>query len=357
MATTSRVEYLSENQFERWDRFVDASNQGSIYNKSFFLQALCEAAGTQFRILTIWKGEEILGGIGLHFAKSQYGDLVHSRGLLYYNGLVLRNFDTKYPSSLTYRQIEIVQPLLQELDDKKYASIELTNRHTLTDARPFIWDGWHVGLRYTYEVPIHDLNKLWDGAEQNIRRLIKRCDQAGMQLVTNDDFKTFYGFHLATCQRKRLSPYLPFERFKTLYTALKMRGCAQIFFAVLPDGKPIAAQIVLSTSHPVTHTWAAGSDAEHLDTGAAAFLRWKVFEDLNKRGFQSNDLTDAMEPHVAKFKSQFGGNLVPCFMVSKINSRALRIQKSMSERLARPLLSRMRKMLNSTKPTADSNVD
>lgn len=331
MTTTGRIEYLSENQFERWDRFVDASNQGSIYNQSFFLQALCAAADTQFRILTIWKGEEILGGVGLHFVKNRYGDRVHSRGLLYYNGLVLRNFDTKYPSSLTYRHIEIVQPLLKELDDKKYASIELTNRHTLTDLRPFIWDGWQVGLRYTYEVPIHDLDKLWDGAEQNIRRLIKRCDQAGMKLAANDDFETFYGFHLATCQRKGLSPYLPFERFKTLYDSLHARGCAQIFFAVLPDGKPVAAQIVLTTSHPVTHTWAAGSDAEHLDTGASAFLRWKVFEELNKRGFRYNDLTDAMNPPVAKFKSQFGGELVPCFIVSRTNSKTLRIYNKMSE--------------------------
>jgi len=335
MASPARIEYLTEAQFDQWDRFVDASDQGSIYSQAFFLRALCEAAGTHFKILTIWKGTELLGGIGLHFVPSSYGARVHPRGLLYYNGVVLRNFATKHPASATYRQIEIVQQILKELDDKKYGSLEMTNRPTLTDLRAFIWDGWHLGVRYTYQAPLGDLDKLWDGAEQNVRRLIKRCEQTGMQFVANDDFETFYRLHRATCQRKGVSPYLPFEPFQRLYAALRARNCAQIFFACLPDGKPVAAQIVLFSAHPVTHTWAAGSDAQYLESGASAFLRWQVFEVLHQRGFQANDLTDAMNPSVAKFKSQFGGTLVPCFMVAKINSPALRLRTRLAEMSAR----------------------
>ena len=356
MAANYRLRYLDEGEFERWDRFVDESDQGSIYSKSYFLRALCNAACTQFRILTAWKGQEIFGGVGLHFKKSRYGYDVHRRGLLYYNGLVLKNFETKYPSKLIDKHNEILRVMLEELENRMYAVVQLSNRHTLRDTRVFTWNGWGVWPQYTYEVPIHDLDKLWDRAEQNVRRLITRCEQEGMKLRIDDDFAAFYALHKVTYERKGLSPYLSLERFRMLYEALKAKNCCQIFFAVSPEGKPLAVQIVLFTNHPVTHTWAAGADPDYLRTGASAFLRWKVFEELNKRGFAYNDLTDAMEEKVAKFKSQFGGNLVFCPIIHRVNSPLLRVHNRIHDNLVRPFSYMMNKLSN-LKKREDNGAD
>jgi len=356
MAANYRLRYLDEGEFERWDRFVDESDQGSIYSKSYFLRALCNAACTQFRILTVWKGQEIFGGVGLHFKKSRYGYDVHRRGLLYYNGLVLKNFETKYPSKLIDKHNEVIGVMLEELENRMYAVVQLSNRHTLRDTRMFTWNGWGVWPQYTYEVPIYDLDKLWDKAEQNVRRLITRCDREGMKLWIDDDFAAFYALHKVTYERKGLSPHFPLERFKALYEALKAKDCCQIFFAVSLEGKPLAAQIVLFTDHPVTHTWVAGADPDYLRTGASAFLRWKVFEELNKRGFAYNDLTDAMEERVAKFKSQFGGNLVFCPIVHRVNSPLLRVRNRIYDNLGRPFSYMMNKLSN-LKRTEDNGAD
>jgi hypothetical protein len=345
LTSTYRVEILNKDQFDQWDRFVDQSCQGSVYSKSIFLQALSEAGRTDFEILSVWKGQEIMGGVGLHYRESRFGRIVHPRGLLYYNGLVLKKFDSRYPSKLTYKHIGIVEALLDTLRETPFAAVELSNRAALTDARAFIWSGWSTWVQYTYEVPIFNLDQLWEKTEQNIRRLITRCKQSGMRMHSSDEFELFFELHKASYARKHLGPYLPLDRFKKLYEILCSHDYAQLFFILSPEGKPLAAQIVLFSDHPVTHTWAAGADPEALSTGASALLRWEVFQELSRRGYTHNDLTDAMNISVAKFKSQFGGDLVPCFVASRVNSKAMKTYERVDRKILQPISALARKFV------------
>jgi hypothetical protein len=130
--------YLEPSEYELWDRFVDTTRLGSIYNQSFFLHALCQAIGTQFRILAAFKNNEMVGGMGLHYNSSRYGDMIHIRPLLYYNGLVISDFDSKYPSITSSRQTEVINAILDELESGKYAFAEFSSTHPLDDLRPFL---------------------------------------------------------------------------------------------------------------------------------------------------------------------------------------------------------------------------
>lgn len=338
MASHISTRYLEPSEYERWDRFVDSSRLGSIYSQSYFLRPLCNAIGTQFRILGAFKNSELAGGIALHYKSGKYGDMVHIRPLLYYNGLVIDNFESKYPSITDSRQAEVMHALLDRLESDKYASAEISSTYPLEDFRSFWARGWQVWPRYTYIVPIADLHKQWDAVEQNLRRLISRCERDGMQLELSEDVNAFYDMNRTTYERKGVKPYISRERFSEFYNALKNCNACQIYFAVTSDGQRAAGQIVLFSGHPTTHTWMAGSDPQFLQSGASAFLRWKVFEDLSRRGYQYNDLTDAMIDKVAKFKSQFGGRLEPSFVVYKEFSPRLRLENKVRSLLKRPLV-------------------
>jgi len=337
MANSLFVKYLDPSEFEQWDELVDESQQGSIYSKSYYLEALSRVYNADYRILAVFKNDELYGGMGVYFNKTRYGDRVHVPPLLYYNGLVLKDFPTKYPSISTKKQLEIIKAIIDELESGKYSSVDISNRHTLHDLRAFAWRGWKIWPRYTYVVPISDLNEQWDHVEQNIRRLINRCESENMSLVIDDDIETFFQLYKGTYQRKGLTPYLNKDRFLDMYHSLKKHDACQIYYVSLPDGRRIATQVVLMTKHPVTHTWMAGSDPEFLRTGASAFLRWKVFEDLNRRGYAFNDLTDASIESVAKFKSQFGGNLEQSFVVYKVMSKQLKLQNNLKSTLSKPI--------------------
>jgi hypothetical protein len=112
-------------------------------------------------------------------------------------------------------------------------------------------------------------------------------------------------------------PYLPEDRFGRWFRALHQLGLCRLFQARLPDGKPIAAQIVLLGAHPISHTVCAATDPAHRRLGASTFLRWRVFEWLAVQGKAGNDLTDAALNPVTHFKSQFGGELVTNFVLER----------------------------------------
>jgi hypothetical protein len=263
--------------------------------------------------------------------------MIHLRPLLYYNGLVISDFESKYPSVTSSRQTEVVNAILNELEGGKYASAEMSSTYPFNDFRPFLARGWHLWPRYTYIVPIADLTKQWEHVEQNIRRLISRCEREGMRLELSEDADAFYNLNKNTYLRKGVTPYISQEKFSQLYRSLKGCDACQIYFALTPDGQRAAGQIVLFSKHPTTHTWMAGSDPNFLQSGASAFLRWKAFEDLNKRGYQYNDLTDAMIDKVAKFKSQFGGRLESSFVIYKEISSKLRLQNRIKNVLKKPM--------------------
>jgi hypothetical protein len=327
MASHLTARYLDPSEYEKWDRFVDTTQLGCIYNQTFFLDPLCQAFGTQFRILAVFKGDQMVGGIALHYNPGKYGDMVHLRPLLYYNGLVIDNFESKYPSITSSRQTEVVNAILDELEGGRYAAAEISSTHSFEDYRPFLNRGWRLWPRYTYVVPIADLSKQWESVEQNLRRLISRCEREGMTLEISDDAELFYAMNKNTYLRKGVEPYLGRDEFIQLHKSLRECNACQIYFALTPDGQRAAAQVVLFSKHPLTHTWMAGSDPQFLQSGASAFLRWKVFEDLNRRGYQYNDLTDAMIDRVARFKSQFGGRLEPSFVIYKDISPRLHREK------------------------------
>jgi Acetyltransferase (GNAT) domain len=303
------VHELPETKYDEWTNLVSGSPDGSIFSLPQYLEVLCRAAGGRFAILGVRHGDALAGGVALYERDSRWGAHVSPRLLLSYNGVVLRRHETRYPSQQTARHIRIMDGLADALSHRGYARITLNCRSSITDVRPFLAAGWSAAPYYTYIVPIADLGLLWSRIEQNLRRLIKRCEKDGMTVTDDDDFEAFFRMHLNTMERKNLGPYLPEPAFRRYFDTLRSANLCRLYYGRLPDGRSIAAQLVLLGPSPVTHTVTTAVDPEFLRTGVAAFLRWKVFEAVSKLGFSGNDLTGAGLNPVTHFKSQLGGDL------------------------------------------------
>jgi len=309
MAAEIRARVLPETAYPAWDRLVAASPDGSIYSTPQYLDVLCGTAGGRFQVLAVERGDELAGGVALFERDSAFGRYVAPRLLLYYNGLVLRRYDTKYPSERTARLTKVVAALEESMAGAGYGRISLRSRSTVTDVRAFLVRGWSAEPSYSYVVRLDDLKTQWGMVEQNMRRLIERCESQGLKAVDDDDFDSFYGLHEATMGRHELAAYLPRPAFAAYFQRLRQAGLCRLFHARLPDGRVAASQLVLLGTHPVTHTVSAAGDPAFSRLGAAAFLRWHAFEALATLGYAGNDLTDAGLNPVTHFKSQLGGEL------------------------------------------------
>jgi GNAT acetyltransferase-like protein len=314
------VRPLEQDAWPAWEKFVASAPGGSVYSLPGYLDALCTAGGGRFRILGVMRGEEIVGGVALYERTSRGGPFVSPRLLLYYNGVVVRRYETSYPSEATARHVKILTALETALSAMQLGSINLRSR-ALHDVRPFVAHGWSVSPSYSYVVPL-DLAAAWGKVEQNLRRLIDRARNAGMTLSDADDsFDDFFRLHEATLDRHGAGVYLPREAFRTFCAALRGNGLGKLFQARTKDGAPAAAQLVLLGPHAVSHTACAGADAELNRQGASAFLRWSAFESLAALGYQGNDLTDATLNPVTHFKSQLGGALELSLVLQSPRSR------------------------------------
>jgi GNAT acetyltransferase-like protein len=303
------VAVLAEGEYTAWNKLVAESDGGGIYSTPEYLDALCGAAGGRFRILAARRGEELAGGVALYERDSAFGAYVSPRLLLYYNGLVLRRWDIKYPSERTSRQLKVLAALEEALSRAGYASVLLKSRGAVSDVRPFLEARWTARPSYSYVIPLRDLPAQWTRVEQNLRRLIDRCREQGMTLVDDDDFETFYHLHVTTLGRKDVAAYLPHDPFQTYFRRLHGQGLCRLYHARTSDGRTAASQLVLLGAHPVSHSVSAAADPEFNKMGASAFLRWRVCEALGALGFAGNDLTDAALNPVTHFKSQLGGDL------------------------------------------------
>lgn len=304
------VTELAAAEYPAWHALLESSPDASIYSRPEYLATLCRAAGGRFRILTVSHGGELAGGIALYERDSALGAFVAPRRLLYRNGLVLRRYDTKYPSRQTSRDVATLTALAVQLEAMQPAYVNLRSASTVKDVRPFLLRGWQAVPSYSYVVPLDDLASQWDRIEHNLRRLIKRCETRDQLRFTDDtDFDAFYRLHVNTLGRRGVGAYLPEAAFRQYFTELHAAGLARLFHARLPDGRPIATQLVLLGPNATTETVSAAGDPEFLQLGAHAFLRWRVFETLAALGYRSNDLTDAALNPVTHFKSQLGGQL------------------------------------------------
>src|SRR5262245_28757459 len=122
------VAELESGLLERWSRLVTESPQGSAYSLPGYLEAICSATGGRYRILGAMRGEELVGGIALYERSSPAGPFVAPRLLLYYNGFVLRDYQTRYPSERSSRQVETITALAEALEQRGYGRLEVRSR-------------------------------------------------------------------------------------------------------------------------------------------------------------------------------------------------------------------------------------
>jgi len=317
--TELRLEKLTETDYPRWDKFVAESSTGSIYSSAAYLDILCSATGGDFEILTVCKGDEIQAGVALYRENGPSGLVIASRLLLYYNGIVLRDFETKYPSETTSRQLAALIALEEHLGGLS-ASRLLFHCRNLSDTRPFAATGWQVWPTYSYVMEFSDIDQAWGKMEQNLRRLVNRAEKNGVQFITEGDFDAFFDLHYETHRRKGSPLYLEKEAYSKYVARLRENKLAKIYSAAMPDGNEVASQLTLLGDHPVTHSVCAGADPDYMKHGTTPFLRWKACEDLARAGYIANDLTDAALNPVTRFKGQLGATLVTNFVIQRPDS-------------------------------------
>ena len=315
--TPLQVEVIEADSYHEWGRMLSDSPQSTVYSSPEYLESLTEATGGAFRLLGVRRGSELVGGIGLYDERTPFGRKTSGRFLLYYNSILLRSYETRYPSQRTSRNLETLRAIEQAITNERYARVRLHNHWTLNDVRVFLDRGWSATPSYTYVADLTDMDGLEHRIDRNFQRLINRCRETDLVATEDDDFGSLYRLHTATHERKGSPIYLEEQPFTRYFHRLRAAGLCRLDHLRTPNGRSVASQLTLLGSFPTAHTVVAGADPEFMRMGTTPYLRWLVFGELARLGYEGNDLTDAALNPVTRFKSQLGAELKVSFNLSK----------------------------------------
>lgn len=305
------VHNLEPSEYDAWDGFVARSPQGTLFHKSYWLQA----SGKKFRIYGCFKGGELFAGLPIAFSVSTLGAKRASHPVLTpYLGVLFKESEAKYVTRLSFEK-ELSRAIAARISHD-FDLINFNFTPFSTDLQPFIWEGFSSGVRYTYLLRLDDLEDVWKGMDAKRRNDITRAENDGIYAERNGDFEQIFALVEKTFNRQGKYTIFKSIAFKYNEVLSEKKQCSS-FLARSKEGKAIAT-VYIVWDEKRSYYLLGGYDPEESHHGASAIAIWEAInftkEDL---GLNEFDFEGSMIEPVERFFRGFGGRQTPYFTVSR----------------------------------------
>lgn len=218
-----------------------------------------------------------------------------------------------------YRQwLAVAEPMVRDMRKRGICgSIALPPE--VTDVRPWQWAGFQVSVRYTFynEFP-------WNiqHIDPAVRRKIKQAHQAGYRCERSSNLQ-----HALDClkETERRQGFRDDFSVGDLEKLRELLGDEyfRTYVCYAPDGEPASTRLILHSPRSRAIDWMVGTRTKHLPSGATQLLIQHVLDDLQAAGASGFDFEGANIPSVAASKMNWGGQLVPWYIVDTYTMRSL----------------------------------
>jgi hypothetical protein len=316
----------SETSDAFWDSIVDNSTSSSFAHRWWLSEALKSWPGrSDSSFIVLGTCGSPIALVPLQLVEGRLFRILRRNNFESYGGILFtQEFELK-------KQIEVLQIVLMRLMDllheKRADFISLvipfftdqqqeTNYLAAFEACGIdvIKSGtWVVDLRTTEE-------QLWQNLGGKQRNTIRKAQKLNITIrkASYFDLDIYYQLHLETSMRNGISAH-PISYFENIWNHFFKQGEALILIAE-KDGQVIAGQTFHCHKLVATY-WTGASTAVARSTGVNSWLQWegmKFFRDEGfyffENGWKSDD-QESKAGRISKFKSSFGGTVLPIYKV------------------------------------------
>ena len=240
------------------------------------------------------------------------------------------------PSSANYaKRLSREHALMEQLiEGLPRSDLFLQGCHpSVTNWLPFYWADFDVTVLYTYCLDdLSDLDAVWSGFRQNIRREIRKAEKT---LTVRSDLGVaeFLELNEKTFRRQNMAlPHTP-ELVERLDRACSDRGARRIFFAVDEADRLHAALYVVWDEHSAYYLM-SGADPELRTSGAGSLLAWEAIK-FSAGVTRRFDFEGSMVPALERFFRSFGARQVGYLQLRR-ESRRGRVVRALQRRANDP---------------------
>jgi hypothetical protein len=213
---------------------------------------------------------------------------------------------------------EFTESLLDTLDaDSPRTLVRMLCPPDYTDPRPYRWNGLSVDPSFTYRLAVDDPDDLIDSFSRSLRREIR----SGMDLDLTVETAGVTGgervFEETAAryaeQSESFGPTWPYVR-----DLIEELGERCRVYVARADGEYLGGVIALF-SNDAAYYWLGGTRTTHEDVSINSLLHWRIINDIAENppidSVREYDLVGANTEHLCRYKSKFGGELTPYYVV------------------------------------------
>ena len=332
---------LSQDFRERYDAFVDASPQYSLYCHTWWLDAV---APGRYDILTVESGGGIKAAWPIVWAEEGYRRRAVMPELTHKLGILLAPFHGKYVEELS-RDHEVIDALLDQLPP----GMTFIQRfhESFTNWLPFGWKDYRpaTGCTYVFE-DLSNVDAVWDGMRRGARTEIRKAEKRGLRIRDSDDVERFYAMVAEIYRRQgKKTPY-SFSYLARIDEACRKNAGRKILIAEQADGTPCAGRF-MAYDQRAAFLLCGGILDVMRGSGANSLVDWEMIKfaaTVSKRF----DFTGSSSPKIEPYLRTFGARRMSYFVISgqvKVDSRWFR-----ARRFAARVLRKLARMADGSLP-------
>jgi len=305
---------------EKYRKFCQKEKEIPIFSKDWWLDSVCGI--DNWDVATVVKGGHTVASMPYFKTKKSFFNIITLPNLTQTMGVYI-----KYPKGQKYYkrlswEKELMTKLIEQLPKVDYFIQNFD--HNITNWLPFFWKGFEQTTRYTYIIENITIEELEKNLETDIRRRRRKAYEVGVEIIEGKDIKKFYELNELTFMRQGISIPYTFEFIKKLYDSCKKNNAVKMYFAKY-ENEIIAANFLIYDEATVYYLM-GGIDPNYKDLGAMDIIQLESikFALENDRKF---DFEGSMIESIEKYFRSFGAIQKPYFMITKTDSKILKIRQ------------------------------
>lgn len=299
------VRPLTTCEHGRWEALLSQSLEGTLFHSPLWLNAL----NVPYRIYGCFKGSDLRGGFAV--TEGLKGIATHAQ-LTPYLGVVFPKPADRCVTTLGVNK-EIASSLAVFLKTE-FDYVHFRCPPEITDLQPFIWEGWRIGLRYTYRIGVSDLPVVLEKMDATRRRNLRSAEKEGLLIDQGDNFAQIIALSEKTFERQGLVAEFN-QTAHNLNSTLQNVGRCRGFLARDTSGRALGG-VWIVWDEKRAYYMVGGYDESSSSSNAVACAMWHAIRftsiELKLREF---DFEGSMIPAVERFFRKFGGELLPTYTV------------------------------------------
>lgn len=302
------LRYLRSDEYPIWDALVADSDQGSVFCRSWWLNAV----EGEVKVLGLFEDGVLCAGMPLYFTRRAGLKVCIMPKLTQTWGVLLLK-TAGNQSALLSREMRILQEFANRV--RTYTFFFQGFHPSLQNWLPFYWNGFRQTSRFTYVIEgISDLRRVWDNMKPELRTKIRKAEKQGLS-VTPGDPENVLDAMRKSFSRQALSSPVSRAHLVRVANAASENGAGICLSAVDSAGRVHAATFVAWDQHRAYYV-AGGVDPEGRISGAGPLLLWRSICFAAERSRAFDFMGSMLEP-VCRYNSTFGAMQVPYSQVYK----------------------------------------